>query len=88
MRWTKGPADRWSTLSFWNARYKNFKIKVSEGTTGFSNVVEYYWFSVNNEKLDIRQNSLWFEGKYESLEKAQEEAVHWIDKFLTKDNKS
>ncbi|MFB5759053.1 hypothetical protein [Paenibacillus medicaginis] len=82
MKWIQGKMSRWDTFDTWKARYKNFHIKVSEGSNGFSKNVEYYWFSITNEKTDTRQNSLWFDGKYSTLQEAQSEAVKWIDDYL------
>lgn len=82
MKWKKDKRDAWAGFDSWSVRYKSFKIRVEEGSTGFSRIVEYYYFVLNNEKTDVRNNSLWQEKRFESLEDAQKAAVDWVDNHL------
>lgn len=88
MKWTEKNSSAWDKFKSWSAKYKKFQIQVSEGSADFSRLVEYYWFYVKNEKTDTRQNSLWFDGKYKTLEEAQEAAVKWIDEYNKQDKMS
>ncbi|WP_372011382.1 hypothetical protein NBRC13296_12535 [Paenibacillus chitinolyticus] len=82
MRWTMKKSSPWDKFNTWKAKYKKFEIDVNEGAEGFSRNIEYYWFSLRNDETDTRHNSLWSEGKYKTLELAQQEAIKWIDDYL------